>query len=78
MKFLIFCMMIEANTVQHLDQVLGFKKENQGISRGLYIQFEGLFIYSRNATMSFFQILHGNRGQHCATSGRCITEGVHY
>ena len=33
-----FCMMIEANTVQHLDQVLGFKIDNPGISRGLDIQ----------------------------------------
>ena len=28
----------EVSTVQHLDQVLGFKKDNPGISRGLHIQ----------------------------------------
>ena len=34
-------MMIEANTVQHLDQVLGIQKDKPGISRGLNVQIWG-------------------------------------
>ena len=33
--------MIEVNAMQHLDQVLGFKKDNPGISRGLDLQIWG-------------------------------------
>ena len=39
--FFIFCMTIEANTLQHLDHVLRFEKDNPGISRGLNIQICG-------------------------------------
>ena len=35
--------MIEVNAMQHLDQVLGFKKDNPGYNRALSIQFWGSF-----------------------------------
>ena len=45
--FLIFCMMIEANTVQHLGLVSGFKKNNPGISMGLSGKKLGFLSFSR-------------------------------
>ena len=36
-----------ANTVQHLGQVSGFKKNNPGISRGLSVKKLGFLTFSR-------------------------------
>ena len=59
---------IEANTLQHLDHVMGFKKDIPGISRGLDILiFEGLSIFQKFYN-EFLLYLPGGRGQHCATS----------
>ena len=63
---------------EHLEQLLGFKKDNPGISRGLYIKFEGLYIFSEMLQGIFIYILLHDRGQHFATSGRCITERIHF
>ena len=50
-------MMMEANTEEHLDQVLGIKKDKAGISRGLDIQILGsfyLFEECYNAFLLYF------------------------
>ena len=49
-----------------------FKKNNPWICRGLNIWISGSLYFFRNATINFFYILHSDRGQHYAMSGRCI------
>ena len=53
---------IEANTLQHLDHVMGFKKDTPGISRGLNIQVCVFSIFHRNATINFFDFVHDDTG----------------
>ena len=59
MNFLIFCMTIVANTVQHLAQVFGFKKDYPGISRGLSVKKAG-FLTLTNATINVFDFLRND------------------
>ena len=75
MIFFIFCLMIEANTntEPHLTQVLGFEKNDLGISRGVSDKRFSLGHFLGNATINFFLFfLHDDRAQHCATSGQRI------
>ena len=57
-----FCMMIEANTMQHLTQVFSFEKSNPGISMVLVVKKLFFFIFLGNATINFFDFLHNDRG----------------
>ena len=62
-------MMIEPNTVQHLGQVFGFKKNNPGISRGLSVKKLGFLTFSWKRYYEFFDTLHDDRAQLRATFG---------
>ena len=80
--FLIFCMIIEDNTTQHLVQISGVKKNNLGISMGLDIQIIGFFHFFQKCYHNFILFfLHYDRGQHRATSGpgiSCINKLLYY
>ena len=67
--FFISCIMIVANTVQHLDQVSGFRKDNTGISGGLSVKKFVFLTFYGKATIFFCYFLYYDRGQHFATSG---------
>ena len=64
--FFIFCKTIKANSVEHLALVSGFKKNNQGISKGLSVE---RFSFWKFSPKRYHEFLHDDRGQHCATSG---------
>ena len=62
MNFFDILLMIGPNTVQHLGQVSGFKKNNPGISRGLSVKKLGFLTFSRKRYYNFFDFLHDDRG----------------
>ena len=74
LTFFIFCMIIEANSVQHLGWCssgldIQSQKNDPGINRGLNVKKSGVLSFLWNSTIILFYFLHDDKSQHCATSG---------